>query len=153
MDGRISALFEIADRRPGATEAAIDQVRAYAELELPKEYLDFLRSSNGAEGQVGRKGYVHLFAAEEIPKLDEGFGLREFLPGFLLVGSDGGGEAIAIDTRSNDPLTMEYVVVPFIGLDIDDICFRSGSLYDLLRHIARGGLFSRTFSAIWRRLR
>ena len=136
MDTELTKLLEQTDATGGASPEAIEELLEYASTGLPRAYLDFLRTRNGAEGPVGENGYVALYAAEDIQRMNDGYQVSRFAPGLLLIGSDGGGSAFAIDTRPGDPEAMEYVEVPFIPLDVDEIEFRAESLTALLQHIA-----------------
>lgn len=120
----------------GASQATIDELLESLGSGLPEEYLDFLRACNGVEGPVGANGYLTLYPAEELPGLNEQYRVREFAPGLVLIGSDGGGSAFAIDTRSGNPSSMQYVEVPFVPLDVDEIVFRCRSFIELIQHVA-----------------
>jgi len=64
---------------------------------------------------------VVIWSAEEIPKLNAAYEVKDYAPGLLLIGSDGGGEALALDTRSDsDPDRWPVVLVPFIGMSHSD---------------------------------
>jgi hypothetical protein len=136
MNLETAKLLENTDKTEGAPQGAIDKLLESLGSRLPDEYLDFLRFSNGAAGPVGKNGFVSLYAAEEIPRLNEDYGVSKFAPGLVLIGSNGGGEAFAIDTRNGSPDRMEYVEVPFIPLDLDEIWFRTLSFHELLQYIA-----------------
>jgi hypothetical protein len=139
MDSRMQQLVGQAKKEPGATEEAIQKLLAYAGVALPEDYLQFLRWSNGIEGPIGDHGYFALYSAEEILEANEGYGLPDSAPGFLLVGTDRGGTGFALDIRSKNPRAMEYVEMDFIFLDPDEIGTREPSLFDFLTHLSRAG--------------
>src|ERR1051325_5307671 len=86
------------------SEQAIRDLLIYVEANLhsglPADYLDFLKFSNGIEGKVGEKGYLILWSAEILPEVNNGYEVSEWMPGFFIIGSDGGDTAYGIDTRS-----------------------------------------------------
>lgn len=102
----------------GASDNAIAQCQAVAGVELPPEYVQFVKRSNGAEGFVGESSYLMLWPVEELLEMNEAYEIKEYAPGLLLFGSDGGGEAYAFDLRY---MHKPIVRVPFVGLSIDDI--------------------------------
>ena len=95
-----------------APETALRQLRSAGRL--PKDYVDFLRESNGAEGFVG-DSYLILFGAEAIEPINEAAAVDRFAPGLIIFGSDGGGKSYAFDTRGD-----EVTIVEFFDMDIGD---------------------------------
>src|SRR5437773_5948579 len=84
-------------RRLPASETAIHGLCARCDFSLPQEYLAFLRYSNGGEGFLWiDPGYFQLWSAEEVADYNAGYNVQEFLPGYFAVGSNGGGEMLAI---------------------------------------------------------
>lgn len=81
---------------------------------FPKDYLDFLRETNGGVGIIGEGKFVRFWRAEELIEFNEG--TEEFTPDFFLIGSDGGGTGFAIRRKEGT-----FVSFPFIGVDEDTI--------------------------------
>lgn len=90
---------------------SLDEVHAG----FPAEYVGFLQQSNGGEGMIG-ENYLILWKAEEIGPLNQAYEVAEYAPELILIGSSGGGEAIAFDTRKTP---WNVVMVPFVGMDTD----------------------------------
>jgi hypothetical protein len=67
---------------------------------LPDDYLSYLNFSNGGEGPLGVDPLWLVLdnAAFVAHSLREGI-FAEFFPGFVVIGSNGAGEAIAFDFR------------------------------------------------------
>jgi hypothetical protein len=87
-------------RPPAAAEEAIQNLVSNAGVELPTDYLDFLRFANGGEGDLGiQPWYFQVWAAEEAIANNRSYNIPEFLPGFFGFGSSGGGEVLAFDVR------------------------------------------------------
>ncbi|MFZ2165944.1 MAG: SMI1/KNR4 family protein [Propionibacteriaceae bacterium] len=99
-------------RRAGADPGVLQQALSDLRVTPPEDYLQFMLASDGAEGAVG-EGYVQLWSAGELVELNEGYGVKEFAPGLVLFGSDGGDEAFAFDTSTSP---ARIVNVPFIGM-------------------------------------
>jgi hypothetical protein len=93
---------------------------------LPPSYRLFLMRGNGGEGPVGDFGYANFWRIEEIAGLNQSYKIQEYLPGYLAIGSDGGGEAFAISVRPGAP---SFVQVPFVGLSEED-CVAMGITFD-----------------------
>lgn len=65
---------------------------------MPDDYVGFLRTANGGEGWIGDR-YLVLFRIEDLGTLNVGYEVGELAPGFLLIGSNGAGEAVGFDRR------------------------------------------------------
>jgi hypothetical protein len=106
-------------RRPPATEAAIQRMTAHCDFALPDEYLSFLRYSNGGEGILCiAPWYFQLCSAEEVIGYNQGYNVEEFLPGWFAIGSNGGGQILAIRNRDGSPCPV--YMVPFIPMAESD---------------------------------
>lgn len=102
-------------------------------LRLPESYRKFLCLGNGGEGAVGDFGYASLWKLEEIGELNRNYHVEEYLPGYLVIGSDGGGEAFAIKRDSSEEY---YVQVPFVGLSQEDCMYMGNSFEAFLTKLA-----------------
>ena len=107
-------LLEELDCRPPATNAAIADCEKCLGMQLPTEYADFLRATNGADGFLGKVAYVMLWAVDELVPLNQEYEVKQYVPGLLLFGSDGAGEAFGFDTRVSP---WQIVQVPFVGME------------------------------------
>ncbi len=97
---------------------------------VPSEYGDFLRAHNGAEGMVSPEQYVILWRAEQLEELNADYSVSEFLPGVLLIGTDGGDTAYGIDDKG------QYVSVPIVGMGASELRSLGSSLEEFLERIA-----------------
>jgi hypothetical protein len=106
-------------RQQPASEKAITQLCRDAGIELPQLYLDFLRWSNGGEGEFGiRPGWFQLWPAEEVLESHRGYAVPELMPGFFAFASDGGGDLFVFDTRGDQPWAI--LCVDACSLDVRD---------------------------------
>jgi hypothetical protein len=99
---------------PPALAASIRELKAESTFHLPEDYAKFLQEANGGEGFVGPNAYVILWRGEDLMSMNDAYHVREYAPGLVLFGSDGGGEAFAFNMRADG---KPIVSVPFIGLD------------------------------------
>jgi len=99
---------------------------------LPGDYVEFLKLGNGGEGFVGASEYLILWGAEELVSMNEAYEVQKYVPGLLLFGSNGGGEAYGFDTRSPEWLVVR---VPFVGMDWNLAQFVSTSFTALLKRL------------------
>ncbi|SEI84881.1 hypothetical protein SAMN05518849_1011103 [Sphingobium sp. AP50] len=89
----------------GAAAEALAQLRMAAPENLPTRYLDLLAFSDGGEGPLAVQPYnlcldSAMTVAEAINSENNG---QADLQGFLIFGSNGGGEYLAFDTRKEAP--------------------------------------------------
>ena len=97
---------------PGASEDILRAATQSLGVELPFDYRKFLQTSNGGEGFLGQN-YLQLWRAEDLKPRNDGYEVARFAPGFLLIGSNGGGEAFAFDVTERP---WKVVQVPFMDL-------------------------------------
>ena len=100
---------------PRAADAAIASGETQLRVRLPVDYVEFLKFANGGEGFVG-KHYVILWHIEDLASMNESYEVQKYVPGLLIFGSDGGGEAYGFDTRIPQ---WPIVQMPFIGMKWD----------------------------------
>jgi hypothetical protein len=100
--------------RHPATEEAIAAIEKTLDKQLPSDYRKFLMLTNGGEGLVGKNAYVILWSVEELASMNKAYEVEDYVPGLLLFGSDGGGEAYGFDTRNARWATVQ---VPFVGME------------------------------------
>lgn len=81
---------------------------------LPCDYRSFLIGRGGGEGFIGEQ-YLVLWHAHELVPFNRDYQVKEYAPGLLLFGSNGGGEGFAFDLRKQH---ANIVMVPFIGMDL-----------------------------------
>ena len=102
-----------------ATEEVVANLVAASTFELPEDYLNFLRCSNGGEGELGvQPGWFQIWRAEDVIIFGSDFEVPQYAPGFFAFGSNGGGEILAFDTRTHSPWSV--VALPCIGLAPDE---------------------------------
>ena len=85
---------------PGATKAAVDDLVARLGYDLPDDYLQFMRTSNGAEGAMSESSYLVIWPVEEVISLNEANAVQDFATQLLLFGSDSGSRGYAFDIGS-----------------------------------------------------
>jgi hypothetical protein len=111
-------LITTLDMNPGAAEFSLDNLMAEFGAKFPDQYLDFMRSSNGAEGPIGEKSYVAIWPIEEIKVLNKEYAVDEFAPGLILFAGDGGDTAYAFDTRYE---TMPIVEISLSNMNLEHV--------------------------------
>ena len=101
---------------PPVSREEIEKVQPKLKFRLPKSYVDFMLSTDGGEGFIG-KSCLALWKIEELISMNNAYHVAEFVPDLFLFGSDGGGEAFGFDTRSEVP---RVVSIPFVAMEIED---------------------------------
>ncbi|MFN8598642.1 MAG: SMI1/KNR4 family protein, partial [Anaerolineae bacterium] len=103
-------------RAEPATEQALQIMLGQIGLNLPIDYLDFLRCSNGGEGELPIPPYwFQIWAAEAVAEANRVYNVTTNLPSYFAFGSSGGGELFLFDTR-REPVRRVYTV-PIIPMD------------------------------------
>jgi SMI1 / KNR4 family (SUKH-1) len=116
-------------RRPPADPAAVRRLVETAGVELPREYLEFVASSDGGEGDVGER-WLELWPISRV--LDE-LETEPRYEGVVLFAGDGGNTVFGFDRfRDGDVVEGDWV-----GLNRHELIER-GPFMEFL-----GGLASR----------
>ena len=107
-------------RNPPADEAALKEFLFNCRFTLPNDYVQLIRSTNGAEGELSiSPGWFQLWPFEEILHLNQRYAVAEFHPGYFGFGSSGGGVMFAFKVDATESSTV--FGVPFDSIDPDDI--------------------------------
>jgi|SRR5579862_2822380 len=123
------------EKRPPATDRAIESEQKQLNSILPPDYREFLKITNGGEGFIGKGSYVMLWSVEQLVSMNNRYEVEKYVQGLLLFGSNGGGEAYGFDTR--DP-AWPIVQVPFIGMDSSVMQLIGNSFLGFLQHLYNG---------------
>ena len=125
-----------------ATGASLDSIRAVERrlaAVFPPDYVAFMQESDGGEGAVGAEGYIQLWPVGTLVEQNDGYQTTSFFPGFVFLGSNGGGEAIALRGGASGP---ELSLMPFIG-SAEDALFGGRSFVEFLSAYGSGRLWQR----------
>jgi len=118
---------------PGISEEGLTKVEAEIGLTFPPDYRAFLRRMDGGEGPIGPEAYLSLWRAQDIRATNQSYNVAASAPGFLAVGSDGGGEAYGFDIRDR---TWSVVRMPFVGMSWATAVPVGDSFVDFLRTLS-----------------
>ncbi len=128
MLGKLDLIITNINKNPGADDDAIRVLTENAWVKIPDEYLQMLRCFDGAEGFVGAS-YLALWPAREIIDANNGYRIREFLPGVLLFGSSMGGTGYGFCARGDEIVIVE---VPFDSMTMRDVVVRAKGIEEFL---------------------
>jgi hypothetical protein len=82
---------------------------------LPQQYIDYINNGGLKYGFTSHE-FGGYFALDDLDAIDEYNRLSEigtYLPGYIIFGSDGGGEYFAFNKKGN------VFLIPMIGMDVD----------------------------------
>ncbi len=97
-------------RVEGASEQDLARLREALPFEPPVEYLEFLRFSNGGEGELALDPlWFQLFEVAFAIQLWQDQNYRNEYPDLFFFGSNGGMESIAFDMRQPQPWPIVMV--------------------------------------------
>ena len=103
---------------PGASPTALARLQSASPVRLPPSYLDLLAFSDGGEGPLPVQPLnLCLYSAAEVIEIEREGSFHEFFPGLLVIGGNGGGEAIALDIRGAEPWPVVYFDMTNIDLE------------------------------------
>jgi len=104
---------------------------------LPEEYIEVLKQFNGGEGDIGEE-YLVLHSAQELQEINDDIEIAQFDKDIFIIGSNGGGEFIALDFRGIKPM---YILIPFI-FEYDAIITLGESIQEMFKRIYSEGYFN-----------
>ena len=123
--------------REGASQEQLAALRSVVPENLPEEYFRFLSWSHGGEGPLPDQPlWIVLDTVEDVIGAIRGRSFDEFFPGFLVFGSNGGGEAVAFDMRSGAPYPIVCFDMTNINAD-ETIRPLAGSFSELVTLMGR----------------
>lgn len=116
----------------GASAEAIAECEKKRQIKLPEDYVQFVKVADGAEGFINDTAYLALWKIGDLYSLNHSYRVEEYVPGCLLFGSDGGGEALAFDTRV---APFAVVQIPFIGMEWKEARVLGRSFSEFLKNL------------------
>jgi len=119
--------LETMEKNPPATLTAMKSAEVHHGLSFSKGYKTFLNQSNGAYHPVSG---CYLYSLSEIAERNTTYLIAEDAPGFLLIGSDGGGRGILIKSGAEE-IYMNDLAVIFT----DELKIVAKNLDDFIQHI------------------
>jgi hypothetical protein len=106
--------FRNFDANPPAQRGEIERMEQLSGIKLPAAYSAYLSFSNGGAGMIGENCHLILWQIGEILELNVAYEVALYAPGIVLIGSNGGGEAICFDQTANSEAIF---AIPFVGMD------------------------------------
>ena len=111
------------------------EIERIISFRLPKDYKYFLENYHESEGFVGRE-YLRLWGYNNLFENNNGYGITDNLVCTLGIGSNGGGEFLAIEQK--EPDGCRIVLSPFIGLSKEYHIEIGASFSDMLNRLDNG---------------
>jgi hypothetical protein len=116
----------------GTTEAKLAAAEEAIHFELPSDYRELLLRAGGGEGWIS-KACAAISSVDELVEAHNGYHADELYSDLVLIGTDRGGEAFAIERRSG-----RYVMTPYTG-DETSVRVDAGATFaEFLAFIAGG---------------
>lgn len=112
----------------------IDAAERCLDVTLPQDYRSWLLATGGEEKWFGEV-YLALFTLEDVLAVTEAADAQDRLPGFVAIGSDGGGELFAFDVRTDPP---PVVMINGVCAGWHEGLLQAGSFTEFLAQRAAG---------------
>jgi hypothetical protein len=113
------------------SKTEIEEVEKKLQYKFPADYVEFMMEANGGEGSIGIS-FLRLWKMEEIIEGNNAYDVYDIAPGFILIGSDGGGAAFGYDFRYEKPKLVE---VYFVGMDIDSPFYSTEKFSEFIEYL------------------
>lgn len=128
MMGKIDRSFRVLAEGPPATSEQLNALTNHFGG-TPKEYVDFVLDATEIELQHQNGQYVRIWGPSGCVEMDEGYGIRQRIPGAFPIGDDGGGHVIFYATGKRGSGLYH---VGYSNLDVDDAIWIAPTLADLI---------------------
>jgi hypothetical protein len=102
---------------------------------VPSGHAELLKHYDGIEGFVADEHYLIIWRAREIEELNVAYSVARYLPGVVLIGTDGGDTGFGVDADG------AYVSVPLIGMSPKEAKTLGTSFDAFLEHVASGDVY------------
>lgn len=122
-------ILKACERRPGASESALQALERRLGRPLPADYKGVLAWSDGLEGFVRDEAFIMLWSTSDLASLNDDYEVSEFVPGLTLIGTDGGDTGYGFQ-RVGDG--VEYVSVPLVGMEPDAVVAHGKTFMELI---------------------
>jgi hypothetical protein len=131
VDDELQQLLADVKRRPAATAEQLDYLALRAGIAFPLDYIAFMTSSNGGEGDVGR-AWLELWPVSRITAELES---AQRIEGVVLFAGDGANIVYGFDSFRDGAI----VEADWVGLGRDDLIPHGRTLAEFLRSIGGPG--------------
>ena len=138
MSDSFSDLLPDVELKEPASASLLESMQMKAGGALPPAFINIFRLSNGLAGPVNKNAYIILWTIEEVIENNEDYTTREFLPGIFLIGSDGGEIAYGLDLRTPGNTYQQFLAVPFMDMDWNEVQFLGSTFSDFLSKLKDG---------------
>jgi hypothetical protein len=124
----------------GVQESDLVNAEAVLGVALPADYRWLLVSSDGLI-EIFPNAYLDLWPLDRVVGVSVGdlYEMAERLPSHLLIGSDGGGELLALDMRSAPP---SVVLVNANSGSLAEVAYQAPSVSELISGFHAGGSYA-----------
>lgn len=96
-------------------------------LELPDDYLEFMKEHNGGEGPLGENNYGCFYRFEELEEVNDDYEVQDNWPGYVVIGSDMSGQLWAYN-----PEKKIYCQIDSMNTDEETYYTQAGSFEEFL---------------------
>jgi hypothetical protein len=117
------------EKNSPAEKENIERFLKAIDFTFPPSLIDFFKQSNGAK-IYGTESFVVLWPITELVKINQDYQVEDNAPEFFLFGTDGGGEAYAIEKA-----TGAIFMLPFIVMSKDDAIFMNETFSGFLEQL------------------
>lgn len=117
-----------------AAARAIEEAERALGITFPDDYRAWLSSVNGLEGFFGPV-YVALWPLAQVVEMTAAYHLDHDLPGAVVIGSDGGGEAVVYDFRDAPP---RLALANFVSAGWHEAIQQAGSFSEFMEQRSQG---------------
>lgn len=103
------------------------KIEAISGIRLPEDYLAFIRSLDGSEGDFGNNSYIQIFRLEELEEINRDYEVQKYLDGWFAWGTDLGGTLFVYNEQNGI-----YAAADSCSLREEDLMYKEQSMADFL---------------------
>ena len=118
--------MSVIHKNPPAKTEEVGEFIASLGYTIPLDFVKIMSESNGMDVETVDYDFT-VWPLDEILSLNKEYHVEEFAPDFILLGTDGGGMALAMEK-----MTAELYAIPFIGFQKSDGQFLAKNFTEFL---------------------
>ncbi len=109
MKKDIEKNIRLLDKNDAPCEKNYSNLLAKIDFNIDRDYLDFIKMCNGAEGFIGKNNYVLLWKAEQLIELNPYYEDNKETEELFFFGTDGSNLGYAFDKKSKKIISIDFL--------------------------------------------
>lgn len=136
MNKDLSIILSRLDLNSAPPQEDLEALLQKADFDIDVDYIDFIKSHNGANGSLNENAYILLWKAKDVVELNPYYEGVEEADNLFFIGSDGSNLGYAFDKISNTIVAIDFLEIAYSEPEViaksfkDFLVKKSGDIID-----------------------